>query len=191
MEADDGNGNADDDDNDRQRAAGSQRKPRPFLAANKRPSIGELEDSSSSSKASSLLVERKWLRPGARSRFVCQMEADPSDLEFSWFLNNSLGQRQPLQPLPAGESVSGGPRSGENGPRSATSGGRRSSQLEFQPDSALDYGQIYCEARNSIGAQSRACLYEIREPPPSPQPSAHLVGPGECSCVCVTNSRPS
>lgn len=101
------------------------------------------------------------------------MEADPAsgELQFSWFLNNTLGQRQPLQAL-ATEQLTATARPPDKAKGSSAGQAKKpeqrqqrlsSSQLEFQPESELDYGQIYCEARNSIGPQSRACLYEIKQ----------------------------
>lgn len=37
------------------------------------------------------------------------------------------------------------------------------SQLNYLVDTNLDYGYLYCVARNSIGEQKRACIYEIRQ----------------------------
>lgn len=39
-----------------------------------------------------------------------------------------------------------------------------SSQLEYLVDSELDYGQLYCVAKNSIGEQKVACVYELQAP---------------------------
>lgn len=170
----------DDDDNDRQPPE-QRRQPR-------RQSSGF-----ASAGASSLLVERKWLRLRSRARFVCQMEANPAgeELEFSWFLNNTLGQRQPLQPLPVGEPTSQPPPPPDNGQRGGSNRIKSnqqmqldSSQLDFQPESGLDYGQIYCEARNSIGTQHRACLYEIRQE----FSAGGSTSAGECGAATTNNS---
>lgn len=37
------------------------------------------------------------------------------------------------------------------------------SQLNYLVDTNLDYGYLYCVARNSIGEQKRACVFEIRQ----------------------------
>lgn len=109
------------------------------------------------------------------------MEANPAnELEFSWYLNNSDGRRTLLlakqlnNPLNRkqdhdeqldNQSAEANRRSRLSLKHKASSSGESaSSQLTYSLDSQLDYGRLYCLARNSIGEQRLACVYEIQPP---------------------------
>lgn len=148
------------------------------------------------------------------------MEADPPELELSWYLNNSHSGRRLL----FSGHTSAGPASGEQAPAessnrtlvvegatlsldgatsaptsqgggaaaAATEAGapialaktvartQAQSQLNYLVESALDYGRLYCVARNSVGEQQRACVYDIQQPgkcSPRPRPPVQWASP--------------
>lgn len=140
----------------------------------------------------------------SKGKFLCQMEANPGDVEVSWYLNNSYSERKLLlkEQTQITSSDLDAPDRDSNLAKSLTSGDntttidnsdnhnnnnnnneiqpsvpvpllplgriknndRVSSQLNYIVDSPLDYGRLYCVAKNSIGQQKRACIYEIKPP---------------------------
>jgi len=118
---------------------------------------------------------------GAHLDFRCQWAAEPAErMEYSWYLNNSFGERRLLA---ADTSSSGGQERPEVagatpdslgrrlhfelGGRATVAAGspsssRRTSQLSFRLESGADFGQLYCLARNELGEQKRACVYNLR-----------------------------
>lgn len=118
-----------------------------------------------------LLLGSRAMALGSQARFLCRMEADPAELELSWYLNNSQSERRLLH---TGENRN--QRSNEHQTNSTTASrlGKAStttttttltsSQLNYLVESNLDYGLLYCVAKNSIGQQKRACVYQIEQP---------------------------
>lgn len=112
------------------------------------------------------------------------MLAEPAEgLAFSWYLNWSDGnpnegrliqhQRAELAPEASqsdeanklatdhkDQSSSDRRQTGRDGAKQL----QTSSQLNYLVETSADYGRLYCFARNSIGQQKRACVYEIRPP---------------------------
>lgn len=141
-----------------------------------------------------MLVESRRVPLGGQVRFLCRMEADPADLELSWYLNNTINERRPLfagnnngngnnyppgnaqlnhkpssdhwrvpfKPI-ASNSVNNNKTSRlvARTQKTVLSGHSASSQLNYLVDTHLDYGRLYCVARNSMGEQKRACVYDI------------------------------
>lgn len=84
------------------------------------------------------------------ARFVCRVSADPSDsTDFSWYLNNTSGQRRLL--------------SNSRGKVSLADPVSSYSELLFTPSNHLDFGQLECWAKNEIGEQKVACITTIRQ----------------------------
>lgn len=107
-----------------------------------------------------LLLGTHTLALKARAHFRCQMLAEPADqVEFTWYLNNSHNERKVLSSGAPHEQAT---TMGDSG--AAHSAARvASSQLSYQIESGLDYGQLYCMARNAIGDQKRACVYSVEQ----------------------------
>ncbi|XP_029173199.1 nephrin-like isoform X1 [Nylanderia fulva] len=73
----------------------------------------------------------------------CEVDADPSEVDFFWEFNNS------------GENfeVTGQARfDGNNGTMS---------ELIYTPQSERDYGALTCKGRNAIGKQETPCIYQV------------------------------
>lgn len=73
----------------------------------------------------------------------CEVDADPSEVDFFWEFNNS------------GENfeVTGQARfDGNNGTMS---------ELVYTPQSERDYGALTCRGRNAIGKQETPCIYQV------------------------------
>lgn len=72
----------------------------------------------------------------------CEVEADPSVVDFVWEFNNS------------GENFEVAPAKfdGNNGTMS---------ELVYTPESERDYGALTCWGRNEIGKQEAPCIYQV------------------------------
>lgn len=105
------------------------------------------------------------------TRFLCKMISDPANqLEFSWFLNNSFLQKPRLiaqitinQNLPVYKINKMPTTSSKLHPNdlkhlnvtySILSPNLVSSELIWVAQNHLDFGQLYCKARNEFGQQS-------------------------------------
>lgn len=111
----------------------------------------------------------------AKIALLCQMDADPPELELSWYLNGRLNERRPLSAHRRvyegheqnGSETKWSERSPLGGQREQSPMGKRkpttiTSQLNYQVETNLDYGRLYCLARNSLGEQKLACAYDIK-----------------------------
>ena len=89
---------------------------------------------------------------------------DRSPLDSPAQLNNLEGQpgEQTTMPVTATTGSRLAPLNLEQPAKATTSTAQ--SQLSYSPDSSLDYGRLYCLARNSMGEQKRACVYDILQP---------------------------
>nr|XP_023021733.1 hemicentin-1 [Leptinotarsa decemlineata] len=76
-----------------------------------------------------------------RAQIVCQVEANPSDIQFKWTFNNSADSVDVAQNYVM---------------RSGTS-----SIVSYTPLTELDYGTLLCYASNRIGTQKVPCVYHI------------------------------
>ena len=72
---------------------------------------------------------------------LCQVEANPPEVEFKWTFNNSAEMIK----VPVG-------RSQDN---------RSSSVLSYTPLTTMDFGTIMCTATNMVGAQNSPCVFHI------------------------------
>lgn len=72
----------------------------------------------------------------------CEVDADPSEVDFVWEFNNS------------GENFEVAPAKfdGNNG---------TTSELVYTPESERDYGALTCWGRNAIGKQEAPCIYQV------------------------------
>lgn len=72
----------------------------------------------------------------------CEVDADPSEVDFVWEFNNS------------GENFEVAPArfDGNNGTMS---------ELVYTPESERDYGALTCWGRNVIGKQETPCIYQV------------------------------
>lgn len=116
-------------------------------------------------------MQRISLPLKARLNLDCLMAAEPlDDLQFTWYLNNSHNERRVVFESAAPDTME------PNG--SAMAAGR--SQLRpYLLESELDYGRLYCVARNSLGPQRRACVYQLEQSTTGPQ--------GECCLPVACN----
>lgn len=75
-------------------------------------------------------------------RVRCEVDADPSEVDFMWEFNNS------------GENFEVAPAKfdGNNGTMS---------ELVYTPESERDYGALTCWGRNTIGKQEAPCIYQV------------------------------
>lgn len=74
-------------------------------------------------------------------KVTCEIEANPTDLKFIWKFNNTSGISDLL-------------------PQHFQTEGTRSI-ANFTPHTELDYGSLYCWAKNQLGMQSDPCVYHI------------------------------
>lgn len=102
-----------------------------------------------------------------RIRFVCRVSADPTDLEFTWYLNNSqTGERRLLAKLNGEENrlrLNEGIQNNSTSSKAKISAGQSLSELIFAPLNHLDFGQIYCVAKNELGDQTNSCSLTIKQ----------------------------
>ncbi|KAG9511141.1 Nephrin, partial [Fragariocoptes setiger] len=93
----------------------------------------------------------------------CRMDADPPELEFEWYLNNSFNEHKTIG-------------TGHDIRHNLTT-----SILNYTVDNRQDFGQLYCRARNAIDRDTRPCVFEITQ----------AVAPGalvECHLVNITGT---
>nr|CAH7769565.1 unnamed protein product [Callosobruchus chinensis] len=76
-----------------------------------------------------------------RAQIACQVDANPSDLQFRWTFNNSADSVDVAQ---------------AHVHRSGTT-----SIVSYTPVTELDYGTLLCYASNSIGSQRVPCVFHI------------------------------
>lgn len=69
----------------------------------------------------------------------CIVEANPENVEFQWFLNNTYRQI-PLKSFAVNGTVS---------------------TLVYTPKRESDYGNLMCIAKNSAGSQTEACCFKV------------------------------
>ncbi|XP_054168583.1 synaptogenesis protein syg-2-like [Oppia nitens] len=92
------------------------------------------------------------------ARVECEVDADPSDVEFHWAFNNSANDNPDMI--------------------SFVSEGKKS-YATYIPRVDLDYGRLYCWAQNSAGKQREPCVFFVIEAgPPTP--------PDNCSLTNIT-----
>lgn len=72
----------------------------------------------------------------------CEVEADPSEVEFEWEFNNS------------GENF-------EVAPAKYDDNNGTMNELIYTPQSERDYGALTCRGRNAIGKQEVPCIYQV------------------------------
>lgn len=72
---------------------------------------------------------------------TCEIEANPTNLTFIWKFKNTSG----ITSLLAEHFTTEGTRS----------------LAKFTPLTELDYGSLFCWARNELGMQQEACVYHI------------------------------
>ena len=70
---------------------------------------------------------------------TCEVQSDPSEATFKWFYNNSSETTELKNFL--------------------TSGSR--SVLKYTPTSRYSYGTLFCVAQNSLGIQSKPCVFNV------------------------------
>ena len=70
---------------------------------------------------------------------TCEVQSDPSEASFKWFYNNSSETTELKNFL--------------------TSGSR--SVLKYTPTSRYSYGTLFCVAQNSLGIQSKPCVFNV------------------------------
>ncbi|XP_011303548.1 nephrin-like [Fopius arisanus] len=75
-------------------------------------------------------------------RIRCEVEADPSEVDFIWEFNNS------------GENF-------ELGPAKVDGNNGTTSEFIYTPMSERDYGALTCSGRNIIGKQKIPCVYQV------------------------------
>ncbi|RWS30953.1 sidestep protein-like protein, partial [Leptotrombidium deliense] len=81
------------------------------------------------------------------THIVCEVEADPTNVSFKWFLNNSSETMEI---------------------RSFNSNGTRS-VVSYSPRTRFGYGILHCLAENDIGKQKESCKFHIIPAgPPTP-----------------------
>lgn len=76
-----------------------------------------------------------------QGRLECEVEAEPAQVQFSWWFNNSA---EGIYKQLTGFSNKG-----------------TFSHLVFTPQSPTDYGYYYCSAHNRIGAQQEPCVFRV------------------------------
>uniref|UniRef100_A0A182N6A8 Ig-like domain-containing protein n=1 Tax=Anopheles dirus TaxID=7168 RepID=A0A182N6A8_9DIPT len=76
------------------------------------------------------------------AKIVCELEANPSNVTFTWKYNTSVSESLDI---PASEVLSD----------------RTKSVAHFKPVTEKDYGTLLCWGRNEIGAQTEPCLFNL------------------------------
>lgn len=76
-------------------------------------------------------------------RILCQVDADPNHVKFSWQFNNSAGESLKVF-TDLYRTVN-----------------KTKSELTYKPLSDLDYGTLICWADNSIGRQLEPCVFHL------------------------------
>lgn len=75
------------------------------------------------------------------ARIVCDLEANPNSVHFTWVFNNSV------------DTV--------DIPQNQISYDKTRSTLSYTPVNELDYGTLLCWGKNEIGAQKQPCVYHL------------------------------
>ncbi|XP_015782667.1 hemicentin-1 isoform X2 [Tetranychus urticae] len=102
-----------------------------------------------------------------RARIVCEVDSDPDDVTFRWYLNNSS------------ETIE---------IKSFTTNGTQSI-LSYSPRTRLSYGSLLCLAENSIGKQKEPCIFHIIPAGP-PQPPANCFLSNQSMTSILVNCEP-
>ncbi|XP_022238399.1 hemicentin-2-like [Limulus polyphemus] len=76
---------------------------------------------------------------GSKVRVTCEVEAQPPEVNFRWSINNSFGE------LSINTFI-----------RNQTS-----SVAVFSPKSEMEYGTLFCWAKNKVGEQKRPCMFNV------------------------------
>ncbi|XP_044744703.1 nephrin-like isoform X3 [Coccinella septempunctata] len=83
------------------------------------------------------------------ARILCELEANPPDVQFVWKFNNSAGT--------------------VDIPQNQIHTEKARSTAAYKPVTALDYGTLLCWGKNEIGVQTEPCVYYIN-PAGKPDP---------------------
>lgn len=75
------------------------------------------------------------------ARIVCDLEANPNTVNFTWVFNNSVDTVD----IPQNHISSDGSKS----------------TLSYTANNELDYGTLLCWGRNEIGVQRQPCVYHL------------------------------
>lgn len=75
------------------------------------------------------------------ARIVCDLEANPNGVHFTWVFNNSV------------DTV--------DIPQNRITTDKTRSTLSYTPINELDYGTVLCWGRNEIGVQRQPCVYHL------------------------------
>ncbi|KAL3288901.1 hypothetical protein HHI36_003346, partial [Cryptolaemus montrouzieri] len=75
------------------------------------------------------------------ARILCELEANPPDVQFVWKFNNSAG----IVDIPQNQIHTEKARS----------------TAAYKPVTELDYGTLLCWGRNEIGVQAEPCVFYI------------------------------
>lgn len=78
-----------------------------------------------------------------KNNISCIVDADPTEVSFSWTLNATNVIRD-LRGFKTFETLSGA-----------------KSIIEYHPVTNVDYGALYCHARNTIGHMKEPCIFHI------------------------------
>lgn len=90
----------------------------------------------------------------------CEVDADPSDVTFTWSFNNSNENMQITNHIADGAS----------------------STVTYTPKTEYDYGTLYCWGGNAIGTQREPCIFTvIPAGPPDPVRNCSLINQTEDS----------
>ncbi|XP_076328898.1 neural cell adhesion molecule 1-like [Tachypleus tridentatus] len=76
---------------------------------------------------------------GSKLRVTCEVEAQPPEVHFRWSINNSFGE------LSLNTFIHN----------------QTSSVAVFSPKSEMEYGTLFCWAKNKVGEQKRPCMFNI------------------------------
>lgn len=79
---------------------------------------------------------------GEAARITCELEANPTDVNFVWKFNNS---NEDVFDIAQNHVIVD----------------RARSTVTYKPMSEVDYGTLLCFGRNEIGAQKEPCVYYI------------------------------
>ena len=76
-------------------------------------------------------------------KILCELEANPPDVQFTWKFNNSA----------SGDAL--------DIPQNQVKSDKDRSTATYKPSSNLDYGTLLCSGANEIGMQSEPCIFHI------------------------------
>ncbi|KAG8196895.1 hypothetical protein JTE90_027603 [Oedothorax gibbosus] len=97
----------------------------------------------------------------------CSVEANPEQVKFHWYLNNTYRQI-PLKSFTVNGTVS---------------------ILEFTPKREKDYGHVMCVAENSVGMQKEACCFQV-SPASVPQAVEDCTVTNETTTSAIISCNP-